>query len=71
MSQFLLVLRVKVKEAEEAVGREVWPGMEGSGRGPALKSSFQNFVDTFPANFNSSGQQPYLQPQDLIPRLGG
>lgn len=34
MSQFLLVLQVKVKEVEEAVGRGAWPGMEGSGQAP-------------------------------------
>lgn len=66
MSQFLLVLQVKVKEVEEAVGKGTWPGMEGSGQGPTLKSSFPNFVGTFPANFSSAGQWPFLWPQNLI-----
>lgn len=53
MSQFLL--GVKVKEAEVAVGRGPWPGLEGSGHGPALKSLPPNFAGTCPP-----GQQPCL-----------
>lgn len=56
MSQILLVLQVKVKEVEEAVGRGAWPGMEGRGHGALLKSSFPNCVVTFPADLSSSGQ---------------